>query len=623
MQANEPERSGERYEAAFFRALMGAVDGFVACIDAERRILFLNRTVSREPCEVIGQPIDSFIVPAQRQKVIDCIAHAMQSGESTELEYTVLLADGEEAPFVTRVVPFRGPQGEGLVLLRTDDLRERRLLARKLERSEEFRHLVVEHLPDFVAIIDRDHRFVWVNRFAPGLTKEDVIGKTVEDYSTPEAARVASAAIEAAFTTGTVQYYQSEGYGDGKSTFHYQVRTVPMVTDGKVVSVLGITSDITQQKRAELALRQTEEQLQRAQRLESLGQLAGGVAHDFNNLLQVITGNVGAAKESLKRGQPLTDELEQTLRATERASELTSHLLAAGRRKRVDSKRVELGGLVSNSVRMLRRSIPEHVLLKYEAPSAPLFVELDAPQFDQVLINLCVNARDAMKDGGTLTIAVEAHGEHAVMSVADSGVGISAENLPRVFEPFFTTTGAGSGLGLAVAAGIISAHGGTLNAESDGNSGTTMKVRLPLVGPPGDVPLQSPSEDAPSGSGLVLVAEDEGMVRAQLVRLLEQAGYTVLAAENGARAVELFREHQQAVDMVLLDVVMPELDGWQAFLQIEKLRPGIKALFTTGYASDALPQDFAARGLRLLSKPYRPQQLWAQISELLAQRART
>ncbi len=619
---NELELGGERYEAAFFRALMGVVDGFVACIDAERRILFLNRTMSRDLCEVIGKPIETYIAPAQRQSVIDCVARAIDSGEPGELEYSVLLADGSETPFVTRVLPFRGPAGERLAVLRTDDIRERRQLARELERSEEFRHLVVEHLPDFVAIIDREHRFVWVNRVAPGLTMEAVIGKTVEEYSTPAAARVAGAAIEAAFETATVQHCESEGYGDGKSTHHYQVRTVPMMSDGKVVSVLGITSDITQQKRAELALRQAEEQLQRAQRLESLGQLAGGVAHDFNNLLQVIAGNVGAAKESLKRGLPLTDELEQALRATERASELTSHLLAAGRRKRVDSKRVELGGLVANSVRMLRRTIPEHVRLKYEQPSAPLFVELDAPQFDQVLINLCVNARDAMKNGGTLTIVVEPDGESAVMTVSDTGVGISAQNLQRVFEPFFTTKGAGSGLGLAVASGIISAHGGTLSAESDGNSGTTMKVRLPLS-VLADVAPQNPTESASGeGGGLLLVAEDEAMVRAQLVRLLEQGGYTVLVAENGARAVELFREHQAAIDLLLLDVVMPELDGWQAFLEIEKLKPGIKVLFTTGYASNALPQDFASRGARLLSKPYRPQQLWAQISELLAQRAR-
>ena len=612
------ELLGERFEAAFFRAVMHVVDGFVACIDSERRILFLNRSMSRDRAEIIGRTIETFVAPAQRQALIDGVARAFESGEPRDVEYTIVLANGNEVQFLSRVFPFQGPGGKPLAVIRTDDIGERRQLAEKLQRSEEFRRRVVEHLPDFVSLIDREYRFVWVNRLAQGLTMDDVIGKKIETFHTPETWRVAKAAMDAAFATGTVQSYEGEGYGDGTSNFFYLVRVVPMGHPGMVDSVLLITADITERKRAEQALRQAEEQLHRAQRLESVGQLAGGIAHDFNNLLQVIAGNVGFARANLKRGIPLTDELDQALRATERAGDLTSHLLAIGRRKRVDSKRVELGALVENSVRMLRRTIPESVILKFEAGNEPLFVELDAPQFEQVLINLCVNARDAMPGGGTLTIRVEADGADALLSVSDTGSGISAENLPRVFEPFFTTKGAGSGLGLAVDAGIVSAHVGSINAESDGRSGTTMKVRLPLVAP-GTEPASLPLEVSIGGSGVVLVAEDEDMVRAQVVKLLQHVGYTVLAAENGARAVELFREHHCAIDLVLLDVVMPELDGWQAFLQIEKLKPGIKVLFTTGYASNVLPQDFASRGARLLSKPYKPEQLWAQIREILEQ----
>jgi len=381
--------------------------------------------------------------------------------------------------------------------------------------------------------------------------------------------------------------------------------------------MLMISSDITERKRAEYALRETEEQLHRAQRLESLGQLSGGIAHDFNNLLQVIDGNLTYAQERLKQGKSVDEELEQALRATERAAELTTHLLAIGRRQRMDGKCVELGGLVSESVRMLRRVIPEHVRLEYQAPSAPLFVELDAPQFEQVLINLCVNARDAMPDGGVLTVRVEPEGQdHIVLKVSDTGLGILPENLQRVFEPFYTTKGAGSGLGLAVAAGIIAAHGGVIFAESDGRSFTTMNVRLPRVGPD---QLSAPSavRPLPGGQGVILVAEDEPMVRAQLVRVLTHAGYTVLEAENGARAVEIFQSRRGKVDLVLLDMIMPELDGWQAFLKIEALAPDIKVLFSTGYAANVLPQDFAERGARVLSKPYKPHTLLTQIRELL------
>jgi two-component system cell cycle sensor histidine kinase/response regulator CckA len=506
--------------------------------------------------------------------------------------------------------------------LRTDNVTEGRRLIEEFRRNAEFSRRVIEHLPDFVALIDREHRFVWLNRVAPGLKLEEVLGRRHDEFISSDNVGQASAAIDAAFDSAQIGHYEVEAYGDGDSTKWYLVRVVPFALEDKVEHVLLLSSDVTQRRRAERALRETEEQLQQAQRQESLGQLAGGIAHDFNNLLQVIEGNIAFAQRRLPNGEAC-EELKQALRATERAAELTSRLLAIGRRQRVDSKPTELGSLVAQSVRMLRRAIPENVLLRYEASAEPTFVELDAPQFEQVLINLCVNARDAMPSGGTLTIRIDPDGpKHVVVRVSDTGPGIAPENLVRVFEPFFTTKGTGSGLGLAVAAGIVAAHGGVILAESDGRNGTTMKVRLPRS-EAGAQQIAPAAEPAGPGTGVILVAEDEALVRAQVVQILEEAGYTVLQAENGARAVALFRAQQGKVDLAVLDVVMPELDGWQAFLQLEKLKPGIKVLFTTGYAASVLPDDFAARGARLLSKPYKLQNLLGQVRELLDVAART
>jgi signal transduction histidine kinase/CheY-like chemotaxis protein len=447
---------------------------------------------------------------------------------------------------------------------------------------------------------------------------QDVLGARVEAYMVPDHVSEVHAAIQAAFDSGNIGHYEIEGYRDGNSTSWYATRVVPVTSDGKVENVILITADITERKRAAQILRETEEQLQRAQRLESLGQLAGGIAHDFNNLLQVIEGNLSFAKQSLQDGQRPIDELDQAIRATERAAELTSHLLAIGRRQHVDSRRVELGELVGRSMRMLRRAIPENILLQYEVPTARHFVALDEPQFEQVLINLCVNARDAMPAGGTLKVRIEPDGPgHVSISVSDTGFGIAPENLNRVFEPFFTTKGAGSGLGLAVAAGIIAAHGGLIAAESDGVHGTTMKVRLPCAPPSSDPPLHEDS--TPPSPGLILIAEDEELVRMQVERILRRAGYTVLQANNGNRAVELFRQRKDEIDLVILDVVMPELDGWRAYLLMEQLVPHVKVLFTTGYAANVLPHDFAARGARLISKPYKPQRLLEQVKEMLHQ----
>jgi CheY-like chemotaxis protein len=216
---------------------------------------------------------------------------------------------------------------------------------------------------------------------------------------------------------------------------------------------------------------------------------------------------------------------------------------------------------------------------------------------------------------------LEPQGESdVVLSVADDGVGIPRENLSRVFEPFFTTKGTGSGLGLAVAAGIIAAHGGSISAHSDGVRGSTIQVRLPRTdGASADAPAEHARPRG--GNATLLVAEDEPRVRAQVVRILRGAGYEVLEAENGARAVEVFRGHEGPIDLLVLDAIMPVCDGWQAFLQIERLKPGIKALFTTGYAANVLPADFMARGARLLSKPFKADELLAKVAELLVPHA--
>jgi PAS domain S-box-containing protein len=605
------------FQQALLRALVAGTDAYVSCIDRSRRILFLNRTRSRDLEQILRSRIDDFIAPQHKEEVFQCVEQAFVSRQPRSVEFAALLATGEPNHLLTRVIPFSSPTGEDVAVLITSDVSEPRRLAAELEESVEFRRRVVENLPDFVALVDRDLRLVWVNRVGPGLRMEDVIGARADAFMEPEHVGAVHSAMQAAFESGSIGQYEIEGYRDGKTTAWYATRVVPVQSEGRVEHVILITADITERRRAAQALRETEEQLQRAQRLESLGQLAGGIAHDFNNLLQVIEGNLSFAKQGLEHGQRPTDELDQAIRATERAAELTSHLLAIGRRQHVDSKRVDLGQLVERSMRMLRRAIPENIRFQYEVPAAHYFVALDAPQFEQVLINLCVNARDAMPEGGTLTVRIDQDGPaHVQISVSDTGVGIAPEHLSRVFEPFFTTTGAGSGLGLAVAAGIIAAHGGVITAESDGVRGATMKVRLPCAPPSSG---QSLHEDSSLSSGVILIAEDEELVRMQVERILRRAGYTVLQANNGKVAVELFRERKDEIDLVILDVVMPELDGWRAYLMMEQLVPEVKVLFTTGYAANVLPQDFAARGARLISKPYKPQRLLEQVRELLNQ----
>lgn len=609
---------GDAFWGSLCRALGSAIDGSVSCVDRRRRVLYINRSPPTASTEAVGRPLEELVPPLERTALVACIERAFETHEPQRREYDSITADGRRLRSSVRVVPFKGPQGEELALQMTAAAAEQPSAARELERDGTLERQVIEHLPDLVAVMDRQRRFVWMNRFLASIPAQSLLGKTLESFVPADAAEAAHRAIDAAFASLTPQKYEIQGPDAEGFAAWYSVRVVPIAIAGSAQHVLLVTTDISDHRRAAEALRAKEERLHRAQHLESLGQLAGGIAHDFNNLLQVIEGNLSFVRDGLRRGELPLEDVEQALRATERAGELTSRLLAVGRQSRVAPQRVELGALVEQEMRMLRRVIPESIELRYDKPTTPFFAAVDASSFEQVLINLCVRARDAMPQGGTLQLQIMADGrDQVVLSVTDTGQGIPPENLTRIFEPFFAANGASVGLGLAVAAGLMAAHGGEITAHSDGRRGTTMRLRLPRIVDPTPESV-SPSELALRGTGLMLVAEDEDLVRAQVVRILSRAGYAVLQASNGGEAVEMFGERADEIDLVLLDVVMPVLDGWRAYQRIVELRPAVKVIFTTGYAANVLPADFAARGARLLSKPYRRQDLLAEVRALLA-----
>jgi PAS domain S-box-containing protein len=727
----------DSFYAAMFRVIVANSEYYVSCVDSEGRILYLNRTLTRDLPNILGRRTEEFVAEPDREEVRRLTALAFATGEPQRMEMGVTLADGSARAVEIRIIPFRGADEEPLAIQITSDLTERRNLIEKLTHSERFRTLIVENLPDFVVLVDRDLRMRWANRLAPGLSEEQVIGAKVEDWVADGDRPRFNAALKYTFETGEPTQYEVEAYGDGVQLAAYLTRVVPVGTQSPLQNVLLITSDVSVRKRAELALRASEErfrtlaerspdviaivarnrrieyinrapqgftveetigrplddfarpeelpmlraafesvfmtgkstevettslsspttyrvrlarfdwvegaehvlavstditqqraderaraslqaQLHQAQRRESIGMLAGGIAHDFNNLLQVIQTNLHFAREVLKPTGLALDELGEAMRATERAAELTTHLLAIGRRQRVNPQSVDLSRLIEESVRMLRRVIPESIEVTFEGCSPSCTVSADPPQLEQVLLNLCLNARDAMPQGGRLSVRVKVLDSKPPLvrlSVSDTGAGIAEDDLKQIFEPFFTTKGAGSGLGLAVAAGIVAAHGGSVSVTSRVGEGSTFNVDLPLSSaPPAD--KEATRHVGGRGDELILVAEDEPLVRAQAVRILRRAGYSVIEAEDGLKAVELF-EKEPNIALALLDVIMPGLDGWQVFSRLEAMRPVVKVLFITGYAASALPPDFGSRGKRLLSKPYKPQALLEVVRELL------
>jgi len=382
---------------------------------------------------------------------------------------------------------------------------------------------------------------------------------------------------------------------------------------------------LSSQQREEIqaTTEQLQEQLRQAQKMESLGRLAGGVAHDFNNLLTVITGNLELAQAlSVEEGREC---LEQAGLAASRAAEVTSQLLAFSRKQVLKVSKVNLVTTLQGSVSFLRRLLGEDVELSVDCAVPELRVMGDQGQLQQVIMNLGVNARDAMPRGGTLRLGLKAERrlglEWAILSVTDTGQGIDAETLPHIFEPFFTSKpfGQGTGLGLATVDGIISQHGGQIEVESEPGRGTTFRIHLPLADQSidGNASGAIKVRRANKGSARLLLVEDDDQVRGLALRILKMTGYQVLCAESAEKALALIQQGQ-AIDMLVTDVVMPGLDGVSLASRVQVLQPDSKVLFVSGYTDDRLARfGVDLENCNFLAKPYTPVALCEKVETLL------
>ena len=397
--------------------------------------------------------------------------------------------------------------------------------------------------------------------------------------------------------------------------------------EGRVAGCLGVAVDITERK-------QLQDQLRQAQKMEAVGRLAGGVAHDFNNLLTVISGYSSFLLESLPDGSSLRSYAEQVSQAATRAAQLTAQLLAFGRKQMLQPSIMDINALVRDAETMLRRLIGEDIELVTDLRPSIGCILADPGQVYQVVLNLVVNARDAMPRGGRIAVATadvtigedEARhemdtkpGDYVMLAVSDTGHGMSPEILAHLFEPFYTTkeVGKGTGLGLSTAYGIVKQSGGHISVESALGHGSTFRVYLPRA--EGRINGESAVDpETVHGSETVLLVEDEEVVRQFARSVLEQAGYKVIEAANGQEALRRMQEPGRQVDAVLTDVVMPEMGGRELGEQVARLKPGVPVLYLTGYAEDSTPRDEAIpSGAVCLRKPFKPHELTARIREAL------
>ena len=394
--------------------------------------------------------------------------------------------------------------------------------------------------------------------------------------------------------------------------------------------------EISERHKAEQALRRSEDQLRQAQKLEAVGRLAGGVAHDFNNILSAILSYAAFVLEALREDDPVREDVVEIRDAGERAAALTRQLLAFSRHQVLEVTVLDLNEIVHGVERMLRRTLGEDIQLRLVMEEHLGRVSSDRGQIEQVILNLVVNARDAMPRGGRLTIEtanvdfsdVQAAerlgaraGPHVMLSVSDTGIGMDKETQARVFEPFFTTKerGKGTGLGLSTAFGIVKQSGGTLWLYSEVGEGTTFKVYLPVVEHEvrATVPPTPPVLPVARGHETVLLVEDDEQVRAVAAEILRRAGYAVLETGGPLAALAACAEHVGPVDLLLTDVVMPSMNGKDLAEQIRALRPQIRVLFMSGYTDDVILHQGLEAGVRFVQKPLRPETLLRKLRDAL------
>jgi PAS domain S-box-containing protein len=458
---------------------------------------------------------------------------------------------------------------------------------------------------------------------------EEMIGRKLTEFTGPHAADMAEVLrsfIRAGYRLTDAESLEQDRHGRPR---HFLNNLVAILENGALVRIWGIQRDITER-------RQLEEETRQARRMETTGRLAGGIAHDFNNLLTAILGTSEILLRELPADEPGRTDVEEIRQAATRAADLTRQLLAFSRRQVLQPRILDLNRLVHGVEKMLRRLIGEHIALETHEEAALWLVRADPGQIEQIIVNLCVNARDAMPTGGTLRIETANReftgpphglesailpGSYVLLTVIDTGTGMDAETLRNLFEPFFTTKepGKGTGLGLATVYGIVKQSGGFIYADSAPGAGSRFRIYLPAVLSSVAAGETTATTLPPTrGEGTILLVEDEEAVRRLTRRVLEGAGYRVLEASNGAKALALSQGWTDELDLVITDVIMPGMSGQQLSTRLRQQRPSLKILYVSGYTDDAILQHGdLLPNTSFLQKPFSPASLTQRVRELL------
>jgi PAS domain S-box-containing protein len=634
-----------RESEARFRAVVESVGEGLVLTDAGDVVVYANPQMEQvtgyAPAELQGRVLHRVLAPAGEGEQPDG-GRPWPEGTG-RWQVPITRRDGSRGWMEVIGSPMRDGDGQVTGVLRAvSDVTAQRLADQELRAVQERLRLLVETVRDYaMVVLDPEGYVVSWNAGAArntGYTAEEILGRHVEVFYPPEQLDEGRPAgeLRAAAAEGR---RETEGWRlrrDGSRYWANTVLTALRDEAGRLVGFAEITRDLTDRKEAGEALRRSEEQLRHSQKMEAVGRLAGGIAHDFNNILMAIGGHVQLMLRRVAPDDPARPSLDEVKKGADRAAALTRQLLAFSRRQVLQPRVLDVNAVVGGMQGLLERLIGEDVELVMRLdPRAPR-VRADASQIEQVVMNLVVNSRDAMPDGGVIRVdtgaaavgdeEVARHpylkpGSYVAITVTDTGVGISAEALQHVFEPFFTTKapGKGTGLGLSTVYGIVKQSGGFVTAESRRDTYTSFRVYLPPVEEPAEAPApRAAAAPAAGGSETVLLVEDEPAVRALLAQVLAEAGYRVLQARGGREALALSRRHDGRIDLLLSDVVMPGLGGGELARRLREGHPETRVLFMSGYPSDDVVRHGTEEGgVDLLEKPVMPDVVVARVRAAL------
>jgi PAS domain S-box-containing protein len=638
--AEKTLREMEALESSILSAIPHAVMGL-----RERKIIFANESVKDvfgwKPQDLIGRSTRILYRTDEEYDEIGRLFYSMLEKQRTFThEFMCRHKEGKDILCRLSASVIGENLQEKRIVVMYEDKTQSRYAEEALQESEQKIRYIIEHSNEIFYIYDIHHTFTYMSPQSLqilGYAPNELMKRWRKLATGNPVNETGRGFREAAMKTGERQKpYVLEVYRKDGGKVLLEIDESPVKdNEGKVIGIVGAARDVTELRRAEEEREKMHLQLLHAQKMEAIGQLAGGIAHDFNNILTAIIGYGHFIKMKTKEGDPLRTYAEHILLLSDRATHLTQGLLALNRKQIIQLRPVNINEIIREVNKLLLRMIGEDIELKTILADRALTVMADAGQIEQVMMNLATNARDAMPEGGQLSIETEVveiddkfikmhgfgnPGMYALISETDTGEGMDDKTRERIFEPFYTTkdVGKGTGLGLSIVYGIIKQHEGHVNVYSEPGKGTTFKIYLPLINAEPEKERRAVMSSFDNGNETLLFAEDDKEVRVFTREILAEYGYEVIEASDGEDAINKFMENKDSIQLLLLDVIMPKKNGKEVYEEIKKVKPDIKTLFMSGYTADVIQKKgIMEEGLDVLLKPVSPTVLLKKVRDIL------